>query len=52
MLETICSHQNYKGYKFAPPYMSDTCDEIISGWEPELEKLLLERNPDAPLKKL
>ena len=33
MLETICNVDNYSGYRFPPPYMSDTCDQLIQDWD-------------------
>ena len=33
-LDGICNHKNYlEGFLYSAPYMSDTCDEIIAGWE-------------------
>ena len=43
VLEGICAPGNFYGWKFLPPYLSDTCDEIRAGWEQQLETLLLPR---------
>ena len=29
MLESICQVDLYKDYRFPPPFMSDTCDQLI-----------------------
>ena len=47
VLDGMCKHENYPGRLYASPFIGDTCDEIMAGWDEKFELALQRREvPD------